>query len=388
MTDVLDRDLLLLARTFVRRVEDIKNEFADRDQVLDVVALATLCQEHALLIGPPGTAKTGLLQRYAAMLDTHCFQYLLTKFTEPAELFGPVDVKKFQEDGVYQVKTAGMLPESKLAFLDEIFQGSSAILNSLLTIVNERVFHNGADFIRTDLLSIFGASNEMPDDPVLEAFCDRFLFRCRLDYVPEDAIEHMLALGWRGEQAAASAATGRFPLEQLRTLQRAILGIDLDPVREPLTKLLYAFREEGIDFSDRRAVKSQKAIAASALLGGRARASVEDLAPIVHMWGSPQDEVSIRRIIESQGIPLDRTAADVRDLPEITYDLRHLRLQLEQVRSVEEHREVMRRLGALRHETQTHYPHAAMELAEIGRTQREVMERLREQVTGEDVWNV
>jgi MoxR-like ATPase len=308
-------------------------------------------------------------------------------------------VKRFQDDGIYQVKTAGMLPEAKLAFLDEVFQGSSAILNSLLTIVNERVFHNGAEFLQTGLLSIFGASNEMPDDPVLEAFCDRFLFRCRLDYVPEDAIEHMLSLGWRAERSTAAIRdgqiragapdpVGRFPLEQLSILQRAILDIELDPVREPLTKLLYAFREEGIDFSDRRAVKAQKAIAASALLAGRARATVEDLAPLVHMWGSPPDEVSIRRIIESHGIPLDRTAADVRDLAEITYDLRHLRLQLEQVRSVEEYREALRRLGGLRHEIQTHHPHATTELAEIGRTQRDVMGRLREQVSGEDVWDV
>src|SRR5262249_18951583 len=153
--------------------------------------------EHVLLIGPPGTAKSSLLDRFRRLLDAEYFTYLLTRFTEPSELFGPLDLRLFQNEGVYRVNTAGMLPEAQIVFLDEIFQGSSAILNSLLTIVNERHFHNGSEVVDAALVSLFGSSNDIPDDPMLAAFSDRFLLRCRLDYVHEDLIEDVLDKGWQ-----------------------------------------------------------------------------------------------------------------------------------------------------------------------------------------------
>ena len=170
---LLDQATRQKARTFATRLAEVKNDLVGRDEVVDLVALATLCREHVLLVGPPGTAKTLLIDRFRRLLDARYFTYLLTRFTEPAELFGPLDVPVFQQEGRYRINTSGMLPEAEIAFLDEIFQGSSAILNSLLTLVNERRYSNGSEVHEAALVTLIGSSNEIPRDPLLAAFSDR-----------------------------------------------------------------------------------------------------------------------------------------------------------------------------------------------------------------------
>ncbi|MBY8847825.1 AAA family ATPase [Saccharothrix sp. MB29] len=254
MTAHLEPALRRTALTFAARLDDIKDSYVGRNDVVDIVALAVLCREHALLVGPPGTAKTAVLERFCAVLRARQFSYLLTRFTEPAEVFGAIDVARFQREGVYRVNTEGMLPDVDIAFLDEIFHGSSAILNTLLTLVNERVFHNGSTREAANLITLLGASNDIPDDPVLHAFCDRFLFRCTLDYVPDDKIGEVLEVGWAAERAAVRAEHGAagvtgFDLDDLRALQRATAEVDLSGIRDDLTKILLAFRQEAVAFS-------------------------------------------------------------------------------------------------------------------------------------------
>jgi MoxR-like ATPase len=390
----LDPTLRQTALTFAARLTDLKEEYVDRDEVVDVLALAVLCREHALLVGPPGTAKTALLEQFSAMLHARRFSYLLTRFTEPAELFGAIDVRSFQRDSVYRVNTAGMLPTAQIAFLDEIFHGSSAILNALLTLVNERTFHNGADAEPVDLITLFGATNEMPDDPLLLAFCDRFLFRCRLDYVPDDAVADVLSIGWEAERrliqgnVPVRADASGFALADLERLQTAVGDVDLSGVRDDLAKILLTLREEAIAFSDRRAVKAQKAVAAVALLAGRRRAEIEDLAILANLWTAPYDEASIRRVIESHGVPLAQSNRTVRDLSEIEYALRELDGQHQAVSSKEECREVLRRLGRLLSEVRAAHPEAAETLGAIARAQAKAVTTLRERFSEEGHFDV
>ncbi|MFI0980883.1 AAA family ATPase [Streptomyces sp. NPDC021093] len=388
-----------LARTFATRLEEVKQDFVERDEVVDLLALATLCREHVLLIGPPGTAKTRLIERYCRILDTSPFTYLLTRFTEPAELFGPIDLRKFQNDSVYEVNTTGMLPEARIAFLDEVFQGSSAILNTLLTLVNERNFFTGSKTIHGRLITLLGSSNEIPDDPVLAAFSDRFLFRCRLDYVADDEIEEVLGLGWqaeqlqiRGEQDRAEgfpdggpvkvAGTERsrvaFPLTDLAVLQQALADIDLTAVREPYARIVRALRAEGIAFSDRRAVKAQKVFAASALLAGRLRAEASDLAVLARLWTDPRDEQSLRRIVADHGVPVDTPGRVLRDPYDLRIDLREYRNRLALLRTSDEIRDVLRLLGRLAAEARRDHPAEQQLLKETTQIQREALTKLRE----------
>jgi MoxR-like ATPase len=386
----LDLQIQLKARTFVARLNDVKSELTDREEAVDLVALAALCREHALLVGPPGTAKTFLMEQFRRLLDVRCFSYLLTRFTEPAELFGPMDFRSFREDRVYKINSAGMLPEADIAFLDEVFQGSSAILNSLLTLINERRFYNGGEVVQANLVTLLGSSNGIPDDPLLAAFSDRFLLRYRLEYVQDDSIEDMLRLGWQNEshriKDAANGSTGDaapgpgvgFPLSDLVELQQALADIDLSPVRGLFTHIVQALRAEGVSFSDRRAVKAQKTFAAAALLAGRARAEPPDLAPLIYLWTSPDDEPAIRRVVADHDVEIQDRSHIVHDPAEINYLLAQLRRQQGNVRTAEEFREVLRRVQRLMNETRRDHPDSQQLLASLLQFRDELLRAYRE----------
>ena len=123
--------------------------------------LGAVAQEHLLVVGPPGTAKSAVVRRVAQSLGGQYFEYLLGRFTEPSELFGPVNLTKLRE-GTVETDIAGMLPEAEIAFLDEVFLGSTAILNTLLGVLNERQFKRGHTRIKCPLRICVGAANGLP----------------------------------------------------------------------------------------------------------------------------------------------------------------------------------------------------------------------------------
>jgi MoxR-like ATPase len=382
VTSQLDPAVRKLALNFGRQLRRIKDEFVERDTAVEVIALAALCREHVLLIGPPGTAKTGVLERFSHMLRARYFRYLLTKFTEPDELFGTIDVPSFHA-GQLRLKTDGMLPRAQIAFLDEVFNGSSAILNTLLTLINERTFQNGPQRETADLITLLGASNDIPDDPMLRAFCDRFLFRYSVHYVSDESVGDVLELGWSRERAAFEPAEpapdmADFPLGDLVRLQRAIGDIDLGPVQHTLISIVRAFRDEDVSFSDRRAVKAQKAIAAKALLDARNHAELSDLSVLGHLWSDPGDELTIRQVIKAHDVPepaRDGAAVDLDELKNLIYKTE---TELPLMESAEEVREIQRRLGRWLADVRDFHPEQEDLLESIGRLQAQALTRLSE----------
>src|SRR5436305_4631356 len=167
----------------------------ERGVLAENIVLAAVAGEHLLVIGPPGTAKSEAVRRVARALGGRYFEYLIGRFTEPSEIFGPVDLRKLRE-GVVETETTGMLPEAEIAFLDEIFLGSTAILNTLLGLLNERVFRRGHTRMECPLRICVGASNALPTDEALAAFADRFLVRLFLDPLPETRLEELPEGGW------------------------------------------------------------------------------------------------------------------------------------------------------------------------------------------------
>jgi MoxR-like ATPase len=275
-------------------IEPLKQRFVGRDEVIDLIALALVAGEHLFLHGPPGTAKSALIRHFARAVRGRYFEYMLTRFSEPNEIFGPIDIGQLREGRVITV-TTGMLPEAEFAFLDELFNANSAILNNLLTVLNERVYRRGAEIHRLPLLSLFSASNHLPDDEALRALFDRFLLRCHVDNLPRDAMPRLLLAGWeleRGDPAESSVTAS-----ELDALRHAVFRIDLAPVVEAHREAVFKVRDLGIALSDRRAVKVMKLVAASAVLCGRAGAQPSDLWVLRYVWDREEQIEALAALI-------------------------------------------------------------------------------------------
>jgi MoxR-like ATPase len=262
-------------------VDELKRRFVGRDEVVDLIALAVVAGEHLFLYGPPGTAKSALIRQFASSVQGRYFEYLLTRFSEPNEIFGPIDLARLREGAVATV-TTGMLPEAEFAFLDELFNANSAILNNLLTVLNERVYRRGAEVHRLPLLSLFSASNHLAEDEALGALFDRFLLRCHVDHLKREAMPALLSAGWALERS--SGATTSVSAADLRALSRKVHDVDLTRVTEPYAEVVFKVRDLGVAISDRRAVKMLKLLAASALLSGRNAANPSDLWVLRYVW--------------------------------------------------------------------------------------------------------
>lgn len=251
----------------------------ERDQLAELMVLAAIAQEHLLIVGPPGTAKSAVVRRVAAALGGRYFEYLLGRFTEPSELFGPVDLRKLRE-GLVETDVAGMLPEADVAFLDEVFLGSTAILNTLLGVLNERRFRRGHTDVACPLRICVGAANALPEDESLAAFADRFLLHLFVDAVPDHQLEALLAGGWQAERAEVVHAAD---LADLDMLAGQVRQVQMDDARSALARAIRTLREAGLMLSDRRIVKTQRLVAAATVLAGRSVATEADLWPLFYV---------------------------------------------------------------------------------------------------------
>lgn len=250
-----------------------------REQLAELIVLAAVAQEHLLVIGPPGTAKSIVVRRVAQAMGGRYFEYLLGRFTEPSELFGAVDLRKLRE-GTVETDTSGMLPEAEVAFLDEVFLGSTAILNTLLGILNERRFRRGHTQQNCPLRVCVGASNALPEDESLAAFADRFLLHVFIDAVPDHQLEALLAGGWQSERSSTGHVADIGDVDQLSL---RVLTVNLDGVRGLVAAAVRRLRAAGLPLSDRRIVKAQRLIAAAAVLAGRDAAEAADLWPLFYV---------------------------------------------------------------------------------------------------------
>jgi MoxR-like ATPase len=277
-------------------LKPLKDCFVGKDEIVDLLGICLVAGENLFLLGPPGTAKSAVVQELARRLDGRVFDYLLTRFTEPNELFGPFDIRRLRE-GELVTNTEGMLPEAAVVFLDELFNANSAILNSLLTVLNERVFRRGRETRRLPTLMVVGASNRLPEDEALGALFDRFLVRVRCDNVPTEQLQNVLVAGWQFDNLGERSPATMTP-EAIAGLQQLLRNIDLSNVRGPLGELVQRLRHAGLAISDRRAVKLQRLIAASALLCGRLKAQVSDLWVVRHIWDTEEQQEVLQSLVD------------------------------------------------------------------------------------------
>lgn len=295
-------DIARLGERFQDVARELNQTFLDKQEIIRLLMVSAIAGEHMVLVGPPGTAKSAIIRMFAQLIDAQYFEYLLTRFTEPNELFGPVDIKEFRE-GNYRRRTENMLPEAEIVFLDEIFKSNSAILNSLLTIINERRFASGPVVKDVPLISLFAASNEVPNDDNLAAMFDRFLLRVLSENLDSYHFHELVA---RGVQHEVRRMTGRdkqtrpkISARELHELQRGFDRYMVFP-EDFLAKykgLIFQIRSEGITVSDRRVVKLLKLFAASAVFDGRDRVTDGDFFILRHIWNNLDQAELLEEIV-------------------------------------------------------------------------------------------
>ncbi|NVJ05036.1 AAA family ATPase [Myxococcus sp. AM001] len=272
----------------------------ERDVPVRLALLAALAGEHLLLIGPPGTAKSLVARRlHQAFHPATYFERLLTRFSVPEELFGPLSIKGLEEDR-YERLTEAYLPRASIAFLDEIFKANSAILNALLTLLNERKFDNGARREPAPLVCAVGASNELPEEEELGALFDRFLLRCHVGPVSKTGFPALLGL--RGDVGAELPQQLRLSDEDLKEVRRSAAAVSVpDDVMVLLADLRDWCTAEGIQVSDRRWRKVVKLLQTSALTNGRDRVSIWDCWLIQHcLWNEPEQRAKVHGWYETR----------------------------------------------------------------------------------------
>lgn len=284
----------------------VKDTFVGKNDVVDLLGICLLARENAFLYGPPGTAKSAIVRTLAkTVTDGKNFEYLLTRFTEPNEIFGPFDIRKLKEGELF-TNTDGMMPEASMVFLDEIFNANSAILNSLLMALNEKIFKRGKETRNLPALMFVGASNVLPEDEALNALFDRFLIRINVDYVNPDLLQQVLLAGRRLENISETEGP-EILAHEIKELQQLCKTVDLKPIYEVYLNTIINLRNTGIAISDRRAVKLQNLIAASALICGRNEAILSDLWVLKHIWDTEEQieilEGIINRTIEKDDNP-------------------------------------------------------------------------------------
>jgi MoxR-like ATPase len=175
--------------------------FVGKQELIDLMVVAAVAQEPLLLVGPPGTAKSDLVLKFKDALgitEEDYFEYMLTRFSEPSEIIGPIDINQLRE-GRYIRREQGKLPTARLAFLDEIFKSNSAILNILLTIINEKKFYQDGVPTPVRLRVLFAATNEIPEQGELAALKDRFVLKAESLSVQDDHFEALIDAGLQAE---------------------------------------------------------------------------------------------------------------------------------------------------------------------------------------------
>jgi len=296
--------------------------FKEREAEINGSLLAVLSGENILFLGPPGTAKTQLAKNICQSIEGgNFFNYLLTSFSTPEEIFGPLSLKALEEDE-FRRRIDGCLPTAHIALLDEIFKASSAILNSLLTILNEHKYHNGREIVDVPLLSVFGASNELPDeDESLEALYDRFLFRYRLSYIQDD--ENFRNLLFRNPEDFTPWK--QISVLEIEELRKSAKSIPVDPdVEVIITELRKALQVQEIEISDRRWKKVVQVLKVAACSSGCSAVDRTTTLLLQHMlWNLPEERETIRKrvfeLVISGGVSTKKLHIDAEDLKNALY---------------------------------------------------------------------
>jgi MoxR-like ATPase len=300
---------------------EIQTEIYEREEAVRILLCALLAKEHVVLIGKPGTAKSELVARIANAFSDGSgkglsrFQKQLNSFTKPEELFGGPDIPQLMA-GNYALVTTNKAPHAQLVLLDEVFK-ADVLLNTLLLLMNERLFENGNQIIQADLMSLIGSSNEIPQGNDLQALWDRFLLRHEVGYIVDDANFESLLQARVNRTVLLTPPQTTMAQADLIFLQEQIPSIPVpDDVLKSLVKLRRELKDEdGIIASDRRWMKSVRVLQAHALVEGRTQVEEDDFMILTHiLWsGRLEEKKNIASRVAKLANPVNAEALEIKD---------------------------------------------------------------------------
>lgn len=299
---------------FLSILNEIKKGLHEKDAELQMALLTAIAGESILLLGPPGVAKSMIARRIKyAFENAKSFEYLMSRFSTPDEIFGPVCISKLKESDVYERNTEGFLPDADVAFLDEIWKAGPAILNTLLTILNEKTFKNGKNEIHVPLKLLVGASNELPaEGEGLEALWDRFLVRMVSECVKSEENFYQILMDESSSCMEPDLKTvPSITHKEYKSWQKQISLVDIRP--EVLSAITYirngiknlrldenndsVSRVHNIYISDRRWKHIVHLLRASAFVHDRKEVDVTDLVMLVYCLWNEIEEIDALRLL-------------------------------------------------------------------------------------------
>ncbi|NNM66830.1 MAG: AAA domain-containing protein [Spirochaetales bacterium] len=285
---------------FLRLISVLSADLPEREQAVALGILAVAAGESLFLLGPPGVAKSLLARRLKFVFrQARSFEYLMGKFSTPEEIFGPLSISGLRDRDVFERKTQGYLPQSDVVFLDELWRAGPPIQNTLLAILNEKVFRNGGQEEEVPLKLLIGASNRTPDgEENAEAFWDRFLIRVELHPLSSGpAFQKMLA-DTNDLYHPQPQADDQLGEQEWFDIQKAVATVEIPPM---ILETLDALRDEAaktIYVSDRRWKKSVRLLKAAALLHDRKKIDPLDLAVLEHvLWQKPAEREAVEGLV-------------------------------------------------------------------------------------------
>lgn len=304
----MDLSLALHSR-FLTIERELNQSHLERPDVVRSLLVALLARQHLILLGPPGTGKSRLVRDVCQRIVGRFFEWQLTRMSTPEEIFGPISLQGLQQDRYRRIAT-GKLPEAEIAYLDETFKASSAILNTLLAAMNERVFFNDGQAISMPLEMLVGASNELPEDrEELGALWDRFLIRHVVDYVKDPASFTALL-----QAQAHPAAQTTITLQDLKAAQQDVGTVDVSGVLPLLGQLRAELAKLGVVASDRRWRQSVGIVQANAWMNGHTAADASDGTILQHvLWDEPDQRLAVAKAVLTMISPFDQEAQDILD---------------------------------------------------------------------------
>ena len=275
---------------------EMNNLFVERDELIKLMELAIVTGTNLLMLGPPGTAKSAITYELCGRIENaNYFQWMLNKTSDPSEILGPFSVKEMENDKFMRI-TTGKLPEAHIAFMDEVFKSNAPTLNALLTIMNEHIFYNDGKPVEVPLISMFGASNEPPEDESLDAMYDRFIFRMNVQYIHDAANKKRMHSNYVDNRAGLLNLVNKttITLAEVQALQAAAKTVKVPKdIINKFIRLISDLDRQAVHISDRRQNECFKVMQGSAVLAGRNSVTLDDFKSLVYVLWEKEEHIPL-----------------------------------------------------------------------------------------------